>query len=131
MKLTKRQGMVGSVNAPATGNTLAAFVDLAKASNSTVNPAQAPVGGKLDIKKSGSVGTTSLVSAKPTGSSVSFTTTTYKTTYTSNGVVGTTAITTTVPVAKPTAKPTGPVVVNGAAQLGAGALAAVAAIAML
>lgn len=122
--------MVGSVNAPATGSTLPAFVELAKASNSTINPAQAPVGGKLDIKKAGSVGTTSIVSSKPSSTPGSRTTT-YKTTFTSSGVVVTSAITATVPATKPTAKPTVPVVVNGAAQLGAGALAAVAAVAML
>ncbi|KAJ4156084.1 hypothetical protein LMH87_001298 [Akanthomyces muscarius] len=125
-----KRGMVGSVNAPATGSTLPAFVELAKASNSTINPAQAPVGGKLDIKKAGSVGTTSIVSSKPSSTPGSRTTT-YKTTFTSSGVVVTSAITATVPATKPTAKPTVPVVVNGAAQLGAGALAAVAAVAML
>lgn len=128
-KLTA-QGMVGSVNAPATGNTLAAFVELAKATNATVNPEKAPVGGELKIRKAGSVGTTSMTSAKPTAGPDSYTTT-YKTTYTSNGVVCTTDVTTTVPITKPTAKPSTPIVVNGAVQLGAGALAAVAAIAML
>ncbi|OAQ98530.1 hypothetical protein LLEC1_02777 [Akanthomyces lecanii] len=125
-----KRGMVGAVNAPATGKTLAAFTELAKAANSTVHPAQAPVGGKLDVKKACSVGTASTVSGKPTGTAGSRTTT-HKTTYSSNGVVVTSAVTTTVPVTKSTAKPTGPVVVNGAAQLGAGALAAVAAVAML
>ncbi|XWW96207.1 hypothetical protein V2A60_004180 [Cordyceps javanica] len=125
-----KKGMVGSVNAPATGNTLAAFVELAKATNATINPAQAPVGGKLNVNKAGSVGTTSLVSAKPT-STPNVRTTTYKTTYTSNGVVCTTDVTTTVALASPTAKPSVPVVANGAAQLRAGALAAAAVIAVL
>ncbi|KAJ3483601.1 hypothetical protein NLG97_g7267 [Lecanicillium saksenae] len=123
-----KKGMVGAINAPATGNTLAAFVDLAKATNGTTNLPHGPVGGKLDIKKAG---TTSVVSAMPTGKPDCYTTT-YKTTYTSNGVVCTTDVTTTVPITKPTSKPTTPVTVNGGARLGAGALAAaVAAIAML
>ncbi|KAJ6785476.1 hypothetical protein PWT90_01186 [Aphanocladium album] len=125
-----KKGMVGAINAPATGNTLGAFVDLAKATNSTTNLPQGPVGGELDIKKAGGAVTTTTVSANPTGSPDCYTTT-YKTTYTSSGVVYTTDVVTTVPITKATASPTTPVVVNGGAKLGAGALAAAAAIAML
>lgn len=122
--------MVGAVNAPATGKTFLAFKDLAANTNSTSVPPTAPVGGTLVVKKgNGSVGTTSMTTAHPTGTDCI--TTTYQTTYTSNGVVCTTAVTTTVPVTNGTPKPTVPVAHNGAAKLGAGALAAAAAVAML
>ncbi|OAA53325.1 extracellular serine-rich protein [Cordyceps fumosorosea ARSEF 2679] len=56
-----KKGMVGSINAPATGNTLPAFCEGAKASNKTVNPTKVPCGGILDIKQGVTIGTTPVV----------------------------------------------------------------------
>lgn len=124
--------MVGAVNAPSNGATFLAFEDLAKKTNSTTNPPSGPIGGTLKINK-GSQGTTvttgTTATTKPTGSPDCITTT-YKTTYTSSGVVCTTDVTTTI--TKGGSKPSSTVpVVNGAGKVGAGVMAAVAAVAML
>jgi len=119
-----QQGMVGSINAPATGNTLSAFA--AKAKNATVPstfpPPGSSIGGTL-IKSTGnstSNGTsTGSGSGSGSGSSSSYTstyTTSYSTsativtsvssTYTSNGATYTTAVPSTYTTAYTTAKVT-------------------------
>ncbi|KAB5555028.1 hypothetical protein GE09DRAFT_1033114 [Coniochaeta sp. 2T2.1] len=42
-------GMVGSINAPAAGNTLEAFIELAKKAGPSTIPPQAPLGGILSV----------------------------------------------------------------------------------
>lgn len=44
-----QSGMVGSINAPTTGNTLEAFQDLAKKASTSTIPPQAPLGGVLSV----------------------------------------------------------------------------------
>ncbi|KAK0636459.1 hypothetical protein B0T17DRAFT_551741 [Bombardia bombarda] len=44
-----QKGMVGSINAPATGNTLQAFIDKATTAPPSTIPPQAPIGGTMTI----------------------------------------------------------------------------------
>ncbi|TVY47454.1 Extracellular serine-rich protein [Lachnellula occidentalis] len=136
-------GMVAAINAPKTGNTLAAFTLHAKnATSSTFPPPGTPVGGTL-VKSSGN--STSSVSSSGsasssgsgTGSSSSYTstytttystsatlTTSYSSTYTSNGQTYTTAVASTYTTAYTTAAVT---TATGATAAGASQSTAAAA----
>ncbi|TVY89662.1 putative GPI-anchored cupredoxin [Lachnellula willkommii] len=66
-------GMVAAINAPKTGNTLAAFTLLAKnATTSTFPPPGTPIGGTL-VKSSGNTTSSSTGTASSTGSATSAT----------------------------------------------------------
>jgi len=136
-------GMVAAINAPKTGNTLAAFTNLAKnATASTFPPPGTPIGGTLSLSSgksnSSSSGTSS--SGSGSGSSSSYTstytssyvtsatlTTSYSSTYTSNGQTFTTAVASTYTTALTTAAVTTATGVTaagtGTPQVSAGAAA--------
>lgn len=97
-----QSGMVAAINAPTTGNTLAAFVALAKnATTSTSPPGSAPVGGILKVAGANSSSSSVVSSSKTVTATVATLVTsggsTYSTTY---GTTYTTAVavSTIVPV---------------------------------
>ncbi|KAH8653106.1 Cupredoxin [Tricladium varicosporioides] len=118
-----QSGMTAAINAPSTGNTFAAFQNLAKNATLSTSPSSGPVGG-IFVKSSGSGnGTTSGSSSSSAGSSAtgktgsttlvsSSYTSTYSTTavqstlvtsaYTSNGVVYSTTYASSYTTAYPT-----------------------------
>ncbi|KAH8769745.1 Cupredoxin [Hyaloscypha finlandica] len=75
-----QSGMVASINAPATGNTLAAFkLKASNATDSTSPPNTVPLGGILAVKGKGTVVTTSVTTTVTT--TVTKDGSTYATTY--------------------------------------------------
>lgn len=137
-----QSGMVAAINAPATGNTLAAFALLAK-NATTVNFSGGAVGGILKSGGGRVIGGSNSTTPVTTGGSTSLSTSSYTTTYatssvvstiitssyTSNGVVYTTTYPSAYTTAYTTAAPTASVVtsVSGGAAAGTGSSAGGAA----
>ncbi|KAG0647551.1 putative GPI-anchored cupredoxin [Hyphodiscus hymeniophilus] len=86
-------GMVGAINAPASGNTFDKFAALAKNATTSTSPPLGPVGGILKVS---STSTSTSTSTSSSSSSSAYTTKAYTSTYTSDSAVHTVTATTTL-----------------------------------
>lgn len=105
-----KSGMVGAINAPATGNTFDAFLGLAKSFNGTSKPGpSAPVGGTISNGNANTSGSTSVAKPYTTSKPASVYTKTW--TYTTQSgdktVTVTTSALTTAPPTIVTVTPSG------------------------
>ncbi|RDL34460.1 uncharacterized protein BP5553_07588 [Venustampulla echinocandica] len=123
-----QSGMLGAINAPATGNTLAAFTQLAKNATTSTSPPSGPVGGVLNVgsNSSGSgngSNSTASLSVHTSSYTTSYSTTAVLTSevasvYTSGGVAYTTSYESTFTTAYGTTVATASVVTSTGSAAG-------------